>query len=188
MSKYLIVGLGNPGTLYENTRHNIGFTILDALARASNVFFSPNKLADTTELKYKGRTLFLIKPSTFMNLSGKAINYYLQLEKIPIEHLLVITDDIAIPFGEIRLKGKGGDGGHNGLKSINETLGTTEYARLRFGIGCEFPKGMQSEYVLGKWSKEEADKLAPRIDQACETIKSFAAIGTQLTMTQFNKK
>ncbi len=188
MSKYLIVGLGNPGLQYEDTRHNIGFTVLDALAKASNISFSPNKSADTAEIKYKGRILILIKPSTFMNLSGKAVNYWLQQEKIPIENLLVIADDIAIPHGELRLKGKGGDGGHNGFKSINETLGTMEYARLRFGVGSEFPKGMQSEYVLGKWAKDEFTNLAPRIEKACEIIKNFVTIGLQLTMTQFNNK
>ena len=136
--KYLIVGLGNIGSEYENTRHNIGFKTLDAFSKVSNVSFSTNRYGDTATVKYKGRTLILLKPSTYMNLSGKAVNYWLQQEKIKQENLLIITDDIALPFGKLRLKGKGSDGGHNGLKSINELLGNTQYARLRFGVGAEF--------------------------------------------------
>ncbi|HLU85276.1 MAG TPA: aminoacyl-tRNA hydrolase, partial [Vicingaceae bacterium] len=139
--KYLVVGLGNIGSEYQNTRHNIGFMILDALAKASNIFFETNKLGDTATLKYKGRTFILLKPSTYMNLSGKAVNYYLQQEKINQENLLIITDDIALPFGTLRLKGKGSDGGHNGLKNIIQTLGNQNFARLRFGVGSEFVKG-----------------------------------------------
>ncbi len=188
MSKFLIAGLGNPGIQYQNTRHNIGFLTLDALAKASNVFFSPGKLADVTELKYKGKIFVLIKPSTFMNLSGKAVNYWLQQEKITIENFLFVTDDLALPYGSLRLKGKGGDGGHNGLKSINEHLGTQDYARLRFGIGNEFMKGMQSDYVLGNWDPEELTILPERILKASEMIKSFGCIGLNLTMTQYNNK
>lgn len=185
--KYLIAGLGNIGEEYNLTRHNIGFDTLDAFAKASNVFFSQEKLAFTTEVKFKGRTFVLIKPTTYMNLSGKAVNYYLQKEKIPTENLLVIIDDIALPLGTLRLRGKGGDGGHNGLKSINESLGTTEYARLRFGIGSEFPRGKQVEYVLGKWTQEELNILAEKIPVAVEMIKSFGIIGLERTMNAFNE-
>ena len=188
MSKFLVVGLGNIGAEYANTRHNIGFMTVDALAKASTVFFSSDRLADVAELKWKGKTIILIKPTTFMNLSGKAVNYWLQAEKIPRENLLVITDDIALPLGTLRLKGKGSDGGHNGLKSINEVLASTEYARLRMGVGNEFAKGKQVNYVLGEWSKEELTALEPRIQIACDMIRSFAAIGIQLTMTNFNNK
>jgi PTH1 family peptidyl-tRNA hydrolase len=188
MSNYLIVGLGNPGEEYAQTRHNIGFKILDALTKASNILFSPNRLAEQACIKHKGRNLVLIKPTTFMNLSGKAVNYWLQHEKIPLENLLVITDDIALPFGTLRLKGKGGDGGHNGLKSIQETLQSQAFARLRFGVGNEFSKGSQADYVLGKWSEEETKHLEARTLIACEIIKSFTSIGLGLTMTTFNNK
>jgi PTH1 family peptidyl-tRNA hydrolase len=186
--KFLIAGLGNIGDEYANTRHNIGFIVLDALAGASNTFFKTDRLASVAEIKFKGRTFVLIKPSTYMNLSGKAVNYWLQAEKIPAENLLVVTDDIALPFGKLRMKGKGSDGGHNGLKSIQETLGTTDYARLRFGIGSEFSKGRQVEYVLGEWSEEERKALPERINLAADMIKSFGAIGLQLTMTNYNNK
>jgi peptidyl-tRNA hydrolase, PTH1 family len=186
--KYLIVGLGNIGDEYANTRHNIGFTVLDAFAKASNTAFSPGKLASAAEVKLKGRTFLLAKPSTYMNLSGKAVNYWMQQEKIPVENVLVITDDIALPFGVLRMKAKGSDGGHNGLKSINEVLGRDDYARLRFGVGNDFSKGRQSEYVLGKWSVKESLALGPRVDQAIEMVRSFGTIGIALTMTQFNNK
>ena len=188
MSKFLIVGLGNIGSEYENTRHNIGFMVLDALVKASNTFFSTDRLADIASVKWKGKTLVLVKPSTYMNLSGKAVNYWLQAEKIPKENLLVITDDIALPTGILRLKGKGSDGGHNGLKNIQEILGTPEYARLRIGVGNEFAKGKQVNYVLGRWSNEELTLLNPRIEIACEIIRSFASAGLQLTMTKYNNK
>lgn len=188
MSKYLIAGLGNIGDEYANTRHNIGFIILDALAKASNIFFKTDRLASIAEYKFKGRTFILIKPSTYMNLSGKAINYWLQSEKINKENLLVVTDDIALPFGTLRMKGKGSDGGHNGLKSTNEVLQTTDYARLRFGIGNEFAKGKQSDYVLGEWNAEEQKALPERIERAIEMIKSFGTIGLPLTMTNYNNK
>lgn len=188
MSKFLIAGLGNIGDEYENTRHNIGFKVLDALAKENDLRFRTDRLASVAELKFKGRTLVLIKPSTYMNLSGKAVNYWMQAEKISRENLLVVTDDLAFPFGTIRLKGKGSDGGHNGLKSIQETLNSVEYARLRFGVGNEFSKGRQVEYVLGKWTKEEEEALEPRIKQAADMIKGFATIGLQLTMTNYNKK
>lgn len=188
MSKYLIAGLGNIGDEYAHTRHNIGFQTLDALANVSGVFFSLDRLAYTATIKFKGRTLILIKPSTYMNLSGKAINYWMQSEKIPVENILVVTDDIALPFGTLRMKGKGSDGGHNGLKKIQETLNTNEYARLRFGVGSEFAKGKQVDYVLGEWSDEEMKLLPARIDVAIEMIKGFATIGLQRTMSLYNNK
>ena len=186
--KYLIVGLGNIGADYENTRHNIGFDTLDAFAKASNVVFEPARLGDKAIVKYKGRNLILIKPSTYMNLSGKTVNYWLQSEKIPLENLLVITDDIALPFGTLRLKGKGSDGGHNGLKNINQILGTQQYARLRFGVGNDFPKGMQVDYVLSKWNNAEADQLEERIGQCSKFIQGFCTIGLNRTMSEFNGK
>lgn len=186
--KYLIVGLGNPGEKYEYTRHNIGFEVLDAFAKDRETSFEVTKLGELATAKWKGRTLLLLKPSTFMNLSGKAVNYYLQKEKIPIERMLIITDDIALPFGKLRMKGKGSDGGHNGLKHIQETLGTQKYARLRFGVGNDFHKGQQVDYVLGKWSDEEANKLKERLQMAQEFIKGFATIGLQKTMSNWNNK
>lgn len=186
--KYLIVGLGNPGDKYEMTRHNIGFKTLDALAKASNVVFTPNKLADTCEIKHKGRTLILVKPTTFMNLSGKAVNYYMQKEKIATENILIITDDLALPFGALRMKPKGSDGGHNGLKDIQQILNTSVYPRLRFGIGSEFSKGKQIDYVLGDWTLDEQLTLFKRIDLACEMILSFSTIGLDRTMNLFNNK
>jgi PTH1 family peptidyl-tRNA hydrolase len=188
MSKFLFAGLGNIGEEYENTRHNIGFKVLDELAKENNIKFSSDRLAAVAEYKFKSRTLILIKPTTYMNLSGKAVNYWMQAEKIAIENLLVVTDDIALPFGSLRMKGKGSDGGHNGLKNIQETLNSIDYARLRFGVGSEFSKGRQVEYVLGKWSPEEEKQLEPRIKMAQEMIKGFATIGLQLTMTNYNKK
>ena len=186
--KYLIVGLGNIGNEYHNTRHNIGFTILDAFAKASNVFFSENRYGATCEVKLKGRTLILLKPSTFMNLSGNALRYWMQKEKIEIENVLVVVDDIALPFGTLRLKPQGSDAGHNGLKNIQEILGHNNYARLRFGIGNDFAKGRQVEYVLGKWTEEQTTALPERADRCIEIIQSFCLAGMQLTMTQFNGK
>lgn len=186
--KYLIVGLGNIGPDYQDTRHNIGFTILDAFARASNVFFEDNRYGFTCQVKLKGHTLILLKPSTFMNLSGNAIRYWLQKEKIDIDRLLVIVDDLALPFGTLRLKPNGSDAGHNGLRSIQEVLGINTYARLRFGLGSNFPKGYQVEFVLSKWEDEEWLKLPERIEKAGEIIKSFCLAGLQLTMNQYNNK
>jgi PTH1 family peptidyl-tRNA hydrolase len=186
--KYLVVGLGNPGLEYEETRHNIGFKVVDALAKELGDSFTLNRAAFRAEVKYKGRTLVLIKPITYMNLSGKAVNYWMQTEKIPVENLVVITDDIALPFGKLRMKGKGSDGGHNGLKDIQTTLNTQEYARLRFGVGSDFAKGRQADYVLGKWTKEENLDLPTRIDVATEFIKSFTTIGLEMTMTNWNGK
>ena len=186
--KYLIAGLGNIGSEYENTRHNIGFKVLDALAKASNLVFENDKLAHVTKLKFKGRTLVLIKPTTFMNLSGKAVNYWLQKEKISSDKLLVITDDIALPFGTVRLRAKGSDGGHNGLKDIQQHLNTAQYPRLRFGVGAEFSRGSKVDYVLGEWTIEERACLQERILQCCNIIQSFSATGLQLTMSEFNNK
>lgn len=186
--KYLIVGLGNIGTEYQDTRHNIGFTILDAFAKASNVFFAENRYGATAEIKLKGRTLFLLKPSTFMNLSGNALRYWMQKENIPIENVLIVVDDIALPFGMLRLKPQGSDAGHNGLKNIQEILGHNNYARLRYGIGNDYSRGKQVEYVLSKWSEEELQKIPERADKASEIIKSFCLAGMQLTMNQFNNK
>lgn len=186
--KYLIAGLGNIGDEYANTRHNIGFMILDAWAQASNIFFSQDRHAFISEIKTKGRTFILIKPTTYMNLSGKAVHYWLQKENIPLDRLFVITDDISLPFGKIRIRVKGSDGGHNGLKSINESLQSTEYARLRFGIGNDFAKGFQAEYVLGRWTSEENKQLSPRIQKAIEACISFGTIGTDKTMTIFNSQ
>jgi peptidyl-tRNA hydrolase, PTH1 family len=186
--KFLIAGLGNIGPEYANTRHNIGFLTADALAKRSAVFFAPSRYADKAELKYKGRTFVVIKPNTYMNLSGKAINYWLQQEKIAIENLLVITDDLALPFGTIRLRAKGSDGGHNGLKSINETLTTDNYARLRFGIGNGFSKGKQVDYVLGEWGEEEKKTLSERINIACDAAFAFALTGINRAMSDFNRK
>ncbi len=188
MKKFLIAGLGNIGEEYSETRHNIGFKILDALARASNTSFSPDRYASKAELNIKGRKLILIKPTTYMNLSGKAVNYWLKQEKIPVSNLLVLVDEIALPFGSIRLKMKGSDGGHNGLKNINQVLASQQYSRLRFGIGNEFSRGKQIDYVLGEWSETERKDLDARLETAGEAIKSFALAGPQLTMTQFNNK
>ncbi|PHR48907.1 MAG: aminoacyl-tRNA hydrolase [Fluviicola sp.] len=186
--KYLVVGLGNPGEKYENTRHNIGFKVLDEFAEERNAKFETVKLGDVATAKWKGRTVILLKPSTFMNLSGKAVNYYMQKEKIPLDKVMIITDDIALPFGKLRLKGKGSDGGHNGLKSVQEVLGSSDYARLRFGVGNEFHKGQQVDYVLGEWDKEELKTLPERIKTATEFIKGFTTIGLNLTMTNWNNK
>ncbi|MBN9293279.1 MAG: aminoacyl-tRNA hydrolase [Flavobacteriia bacterium] len=186
--KYLIVGLGNPGLKYENTRHNIGFKVLDTLAKEAGESFSLGRHAEVAVVKHKGRTLILIKPTTFMNLSGKAVQFYLQSEKIPLENLMVITDDIALPFGKLRMKLKGSDGGHNGLKDIQAVLRTQEYIRLRFGVGSDFYKGQQSDYVLGEWTSEELISLGDRINVAAEFVKSFVTIGPQLTMTNWNNK
>jgi PTH1 family peptidyl-tRNA hydrolase len=186
--KYLIVGLGNPGEKYENTRHNIGFKVLDELAREQKESFVLDKAAFRAEITYRGRKLVLIKPVTYMNLSGKAVQYWLQAEKINLENMVVITDDIALPFGKLRMKGKGSDGGHNGLKDIQTMLKTQEYVRLRFGVGSNFSKGRQSDYVLGEWTKEESAALPERIMVATEFVKSFSFQGLGLTMTHWNGK
>lgn len=186
--KFLIAGLGNIGPEYRNTRHNIGFKILDAFSEASGFSFNPARLAFKGETRFKGRGLICIKPTTYMNLSGRAVNYWLQAEKIPVENLLVITDDIALPFGTLRLKTKGSDGGHNGLKSIAGMLNTTVYPRLRFGIGDEFRRGRQVDYVLSEWTEEETERLPERIEKCIEIIRSFVTIGAERTMSAYNNK
>jgi PTH1 family peptidyl-tRNA hydrolase len=186
--KYLIVGLGNIGDEYRDTRHNIGFNVLDAFAKASNIVFKDGRYGATADLSLKGRQLVLLKPSTYMNLSGNAVRYWMQQEKVPLENVLIVVDDLALPFGALRLKPKGSDAGHNGLKHIAATLGTENYARLRFGIGNNFPKGAQIDYVLGHFSEEEKQQMGERIDTACEIIKSFCLAGIAITMNQFNKK
>lgn len=188
MKKFLIVGLGNIGEKYENTRHNIGFKILDYLAKKESLTFETQKLGDVTTYKIKGRTFILLKPNTYMNLSGKAILYWLTKEKIPLENLLVITDDLNLPFGSIRVKTKGSDGGHNGLKDTQDKLNTSKYNRFRFGISDAFSKGRQVDYVLGEWSEEENNKLEERLDKSIELIKSFGLAGINNTMNSFNGK
>lgn len=188
MKKFLIVGLGNIGGKYENTRHNIGFKILDALAKKEDFSFVTNKLGDTAIYKLKGRTFILLKPSTYMNLSGKSIKYWLEKEKIPLENLLVITDDLNLPFGSLRVKMKGSDGGHNGLKDTQDKLQTTKYNRFRFGISDEFSKGRQVDYVLGEWTLDEENTLKERLDVSVEIIKSFGLAGINNTMNTFNGK
>ena len=186
--KYLIVGLGNPGPEYTHTRHNIGFQVLDHLAATAEVRFSPDRYADRAELRHKGRTFILTKPGTFMNLSGKAVRYWMEQENIPADRVLVITDDLAIPFGAIRIRAKGGAGGHNGLTSIIELIGTEEFPRLRFGIGSDFPKGRQSDYVLGEWNGNERKTLAERIELAGKAVLQFGLLGVANAMNNFNKR
>lgn len=188
MKKYLIVGLGNIGAEYANTRHNIGFKILDHFANKEGITFGTQKLGDVTEYKLKGRTFIFLKPSTYMNLSGKAVVYWLTKENIPLENVLIITDDLNLPFGNIRVKTKGSDGGHNGLKDIQAKLNTTNYNRFRFGISDAFSKGQQVNYVLGEWTDEENEKLKERLDVSTELIKSFALAGINNTMNAFNGK
>ena len=186
--KYLVVGLGNPGMKYADTRHNIGFKIVEEFAREREGSFTTEKLANIARVKFKGRSIVLCQPNTFMNLSGKAVNYWMQQEKISRENVLIITDDIALPFGKLRMKGKGSDGGHNGLKDIQAVLGTNEFTRLRFGVGSEFNPGKQSNYVLADWSPDEQSNLSERIQVATEFIKGYTSVGLQLTMTNWNGK
>ena len=186
MKKFLIAGLGNIGSDYENTRHNIGFKILDHFASQEGFTFETQKLGALASHSIKGRKLIFLKPSTYMNLSGKAVKYWLEKEKVPLENLLVITDDINLPFGTLRLKTKGSDGGHNGLKDLQQKLATTQYNRFRFGVGAEFSKGRQIDYVLGNWADEEVSKLPERMERSCELIKSFVLSGVSRTMNHFN--
>ena len=188
MKKFLIVGLGNIGNKYTNTRHNIGFKIVDEVANEHNVTFETEKLGDIATFRFKGRTFILLKPSTYMNLSGKALKYWMQKEKIEIDNILVVTDDLNIDFGTIRIKGKGSDGGHNGLKDIQEKLGTNKYPRFRFGVGANFSKGRQVDYVLGEWSKEETSQLIERLPTSAKAITSFGTAGLASTMNTFNGK
>ena len=186
--KYLIVGLGNIGDDYADTRHNIGFLVADALAATGDASFKSDRHAAVTKITLKGRTLVVIKPSTFMNLSGKAVRYWMQKEEIPLENILIIVDDLALPLGALRLRTKGSDGGHNGLISIIEYLESSDFSRIRFGIGNDFAKGYQIDYVLGRWSDEEIKILMPRVKEAVEVIKSFVLIGPERTMNFFNKR
>jgi peptidyl-tRNA hydrolase, PTH1 family len=186
--KFLIAGLGNIGVEYANTRHNIGFQVLDELARSANLKFEQDRYAYTTSYSNKGKEFILIKPTTYMNLSGKAINYWLQKEKIAINNLLVIVDDLALDFGTIRIKANGSHGGHNGLTHIEETLKTKDYPRLRFGIGNNFSRGRQVDFVLGEWSNEEKKGLPERIDKVIAAIQSFGSIGLERTMNFYNGK
>lgn len=185
--KYLIVGLGNIGPEYADTRHNIGFMVLDEFAKQEKAKFYNMRLAYYTEVTHKARTLYLIKPTTYMNLSGKAVNHWMRELKIPVENVLIVVDDIALPFGTLRLKPKGSAAGHNGLKDIEATLGRNDYARLRFGVSDNFPKGRQVDYVLSGFDDDELPALPELIDRSIEMIKSFAAIGAELTMTRYNK-
>ena len=186
--KYLIAGLGNIGAEYNNTRHNIGFQILDALAEASNISFNDKRYGFVAEYKYKARTFILLRPTTYVNLSGRAVDYWMKKENISIENLLVLVDDLALPFGTIRLRAKGGAGGHNGLENINQILGRNDYARLRFGIGDNFRQGFQVDYVLGEWDRDEQKELPEKIDNCIEIVHSFGTIGTERTMNFFNKR
>jgi PTH1 family peptidyl-tRNA hydrolase len=188
MNRFLIVGLGNVGEEYENTRHNIGCRIMDSLAETAEVYFRRARYGDLAEYRFRQRNLLLLKPSTYVNLSGKAVNYWMQKEQIPVENIFVVTDDIALPFGKIRIRSKGSDGGHNGLKSIIEMTGTAHFARLRFGVGREFPEGQQVAYVLGQWSEEEKKILPERIKICTDAIRSFSFHGIDRTMTLYNNK
>ena len=186
--KYLIVGLGNIGDEYENTRHNIGFWILDALARASNISFSEKRYGAVAEMKYAGKTFILLKPNTFMNLSGRAVQYWMQKEKIELDKVLIVVDDLSLPVGKVRMRLKGSDAGHNGLKSIHQILGTQDYVRLRFGIGSDFPRGSQVDHVLGRWSAEEEVIVNSKMELCAEIIKAFASMGANRVMTLYNRQ
>lgn len=185
--KYLIVGLGNPGAEYADTRHNVGFRVAEELAAAADVSFTSEHLGSIAEFKHKSRIFVLLKPNTYMNLSGKAVRYWLQKKAIPQENLLVITDDLNLNFGKMRMRPSGSDGGHNGLKSITEVLGNNNFVRLRIGIGAEFSKGRQIDYVLGEWNAQESEALPEILKRGAEAVKSFGTIGINMTMTQFNK-
>ena len=188
MKKFLIVGLGNIGDTYENTRHNIGFQVLDALAKEQEVSFETEKLGDITRFRYKGRVFILLKPSTYMNLSGKSVKYWMNQEKISLENLCIVTDDVHIDFGSIRIKIKGSAGGHNGLKDIQEKLNTQQYNRFRFGVGGNYARGRQADFVLGYWTKEEESQLIERIPIAIKAILSFGTAGINNTMNSYNGK
>ena len=188
MKKFLIVGLGNIGPKYQHTRHNIGFKVVDAFAKAQECSFETEKLGDIARTKVKGKTVIVLKPNTYMNLSGKAVRYWMQQENIPHENLLVVTDDLNLEFGMIRVKKKGSDGGHNGLKDIQAQLNTTTYNRFRFGISDQFSKGRQVDYVLGEWDAKEEAALPERLDMACQVITSFVQAGISNTMNNFNGK
>lgn len=184
--KHLIVGLGNPGSEYEETRHNVGFKIVDAIAQNRESSFKTARLGEVSTVRFKGRTFILVKPSTFMNLSGKAVRYWMDVEKVPLERVLIIADDLALPFGSIRLRSKGSGGGHNGLADIEKVLGTSQYARLRFGIGATFNTGQQVEYVLGTWDEAESNALPERLERCEALVYSLATAGLARTMNAFN--
>jgi len=186
--KFLIVGLGNPGNEYAHTRHNIGFDVVNAFVVKNESTFKTERLAYVSEVKWKGKKFICICPTTYMNLSGKAVKYWMDKESIPLENILVIVDEVALPLNKLRLRPSGSDGGHNGLKSIHESLGTTQYPRLRFGIGNAYPKGMQADYVLGKWNKEEEPVVWLKIDKAVEVIEIFVVAGVTTAMNQVNDK
>lgn len=186
--QYLIVGLGNIGDEYAETRHNIGFRVLDALATASNLVFEDRRYGFVTNLRVKNKRLLLLKPSTYMNASGNAVRYWMQKEKIPVERVLIVVDDLALPFGALRLRPGGSEAGHNGLRSITQCLGTQQYARLRFGIGNDFPRGGQVDFVLGKFGPEDLQTMPERVEMAGEIVKSFALSGIDFTMNHYNKK
>lgn len=186
--KYLIVGLGNKGPEYENTRHNIGFKVAEKIAETLEASFNTTNFGWMAEGKYKGRKVFVLKPDTYMNLSGNAVKYWMQKENIPSENVMIVADDLALPFGTLRMKMKGSDAGHNGLKSIQEQLNTQNYPRLRFGISAEFSEGRQVDYVLGTWTEEEKEKLPERIEKFSKSCLSFVFAGIQNTMTAFNGK
>ena len=186
MSKFLIVGLGNIGSEYELTRHNIGFEVVDAFARKHEILFTNERLAAVVRYKLKGKQMVLIKPSTYMNLSGKAVKYWMDKESIPIQNIFVIVDEVALPLNKIRIRPSGSDGGHNGLRSLQEMLMTVEYPRLRFGIGNNYPKGMQVDFVLGKWTSEEMPLVKLKISKCVEIIESFVLSGIDFTMNQYN--
>ena len=188
MKKFLIVGLGNIGNTYTNTRHNIGFKIIDEVAEEHKVTFETDTLGDVASFRFKGRTFILLKPSTYMNLSGKAVKHWMNKEKITVDNLLVITDDLNIDFGTIRIKAKGSDGGHNGLKDIQDKLGTNVYPRFRFGVGANYSKGRQVDYVLGEWSNDETSLLIERLPTSSKIITSFGTAGLANTMNTFNGK
>jgi PTH1 family peptidyl-tRNA hydrolase len=186
MQSFLIVGLGNPGSEYKNTRHNIGFDVLDKFCEGKGIYFESSKYGDLAQTSIRGRKVYLLKPNTYMNLSGKAVRYHIQQNKISIENCLIITDDLSLPVGKIRIKKKGSDGGHNGLKSIQECLNTSEYPRLRFGIGNNFQKGKQVEFVLGTWNKDEVELISMGIEKSIGAIESFVTLDIEKTMTTFN--
>jgi len=188
MKKFLIVGLGNIGEKYDDTRHNIGFKIVDAFVKENEERFSTKKLGDIAKFKVKGKTVIVLKPNTYMNLSGKAVKYWMQQENIQVENLLVITDDLNIDFGKVRIKGKGSSGGHNGLKDIQAMFNTGAYPRFRFGVGSQYRKGRQVDFVLGKWSKEEESAMIERIPFCVNAVTSFITAGLSNTMNEFNGK
>jgi len=187
MKKYLIIGLGNPGAEYTQTRHNIGFNVLDSWAMKSDSSFESVRHGDIFRFKIKGRAVILLKPNTFMNLSGKAVRYWVHQENIPFKNVVIVLDDLALPLGEIRLKLKGSDGGHNGLKSIQEALGRQDYARLRFGIGNDFSKGQQTDFVLGNWGKDELNNVTLGIKNSLKLLETFGLAGAQIAMNQYNQ-